>query len=721
MSWRAWLAAAGAALCAVLAVPLAGVLGPPAHAAPASRSAAQPQARHVVVVGISGLTWSNVTPAATPELWRLAGAGSVGSLVDYAQQPLACPADGWLTLNSAARAQGPRPCTALPAVVADGHGARIPALPAIIRDNQPYHESPSWGLLGRLASCATAVGPGAALALASPAGAVASYLPSPADLSAPVLARCPLTVIDLGQIASSERARAVAVDRQLARIAAELPPGTLLLVTAPGAAAEQTQGAAPTGAPHLMTAVVTGPGFAGGLLVSSATRRPGIVALTDLTPTVAGWLGRQVPAGTVGARIGRADRAGLPATVTSLRARETAEQVWISTHGWFFIGYAVAGALAFGVPAVLFPGAATERRRRRARCWVIAGVLAASVPLGSYLANLVPWWQLAHPAWWLYGMTAAWTLVAAAAALARPWRKGPIGPFGALCLATLLLLAVDVMTGSRLQLDAPFGLSLLVSGRYYGIGNDALGVYCVSALIGAGWSAVLACGRGRLPVLAAGAVGLLAVIASGWPGFGAKVGGTIALVPCLLLLLAWLAGVRVGGRWAVPVAVSGLVVFLVLASVSYLLPAAGVSDMGTFAGNLLHGRAGGLLDRKVSANVGSLTLSVLGWLVPLVAVAAGIALWRPGALRLRTLSDAFAVFPLLRLLAWLAWLVLVIGWFADDSGVIVPAAALPFVLPLMIAMASSFSRAPVGASYLGTAFAGPSVAGGPPRFEQPPK
>ena len=38
---------------------------------------------------------------------------------------------------------------------------------------------------------------------------------------------------------------------------------------------------------------------------------------------------------------------------------------------------------------------------------------------------------------------------------------------------------------------------------------------------------------------------------------------------------------------------------------------------------------------------------------------------------------------------WLTWLVLVIGWFADDSGVIVPAAALPFVVPLTIGMAAS--------------------------------
>jgi len=190
-------------------------------------------------------------------------------------------------------------------------------------------------------------------------------------------------------------------------------------------------------------------------------------------------------------------------------------------------------------------------------------------------------------------------------------------------------------------------------------------------------------------LLGVGAVGVLAVVASGWPGFGAKVGGTIALVPCLLLLAAWLAGVRVSGRWVVPVAVSGLVVFLAFAVVSYFLPGAGVSDIGTFAGDLLRGRGGDLLQRKVSSNVGSLTADIFGWLIPLAVVAAGVALWRPAALRLRTLATAFAALPLLRALSWLTWLVLVIGWFADDSGVIVPAAALPFVVPLTIAMAAS--------------------------------
>src|SRR5580693_3830182 len=159
-----------------------------AAATPAGARAPQAApARHVVIVGLSGLRWSDLSPTATPTLWRLAGQGSVGSLVDFAVLPLTCPADGWLTLNSGARAESDHTdagCGTFPAVRQAGAGATVAALPGLIADNQRFHNDPSWGLLGRSAACATAVGPGAALALASPSGAVDSYLPSPADLTA---------------------------------------------------------------------------------------------------------------------------------------------------------------------------------------------------------------------------------------------------------------------------------------------------------------------------------------------------------------------------------------------------------------------------------------------------------------------------------------------------------------------------------------------------------
>jgi hypothetical protein len=698
--------------CAVFLAALAALAARAAAAGGTGDGTAAAPVRHVVIVGVSGLRWAEVTRAAAPALWRLARSGSVGDLVDYAQRPLACPADGWLTLNSGARAAAPLPCGAEPGVVPDGSGgARIPAMAGIIGYNRRFRENPDWGLLGGLASCATAVGPGAAAALAGPGGAVRGYLPVPRAVTAAVLARCPLTVIDLGTVASPRSAALARADAALARITARLPPDTRLIVTAPGAA--------PGGPPHLELIAVTGPGYGHGLLRSASTRQPGIVTLTDLTTTVAGWLGRPVPSYVVGARITGGRRGSLGSAVSGLIASDTAEQVWIATHDWFLALFALAVAVLLALPALPRRGQ-DPRRERRPRWWHASALVLTAVPAGTFLANLVPWRSLAAPAAWLYGSAAAMALLVAAAALtlARSGLAAPREPtrplpgeyasaLGIVCLITVAVLGTDVMTGSRLQLQVPFGLSLTEGGRYYGIGNGALGVYSVSAIAGAAWAGA------RRGLAWAAAIALFAVIASGWPGFGAKAGGTIAMVPCFGVLLLVLAGARL--RWArvaVPAAVSGVALFAVFALASYFFPALGVSDLGAFAGALLHGHGGAVLERKAASNVSTLTASFLSPLIPVAAVAAAAALRYPSRLRLRLLERAFAAAPLLRVTAWLIWLVLVLGWLADDSGVFVPAVALPFAIALVTAMAASVSPGECqAAQYRGSAFAGPSVAG----------
>jgi hypothetical protein len=709
-----------ACLLAVLAVVFAG-----SSAASAQATATTP-VRHVVVVGISGLRWSDVSPAATPTLWRLAGQGSVGSLVDYAVLPLTCPADGWLTLNSGARAQSDHTnaaCGAFPAVVQAGPGAEVPGLGALESYNQRFHNNPDWGLLAREApGCATAVGPGAALALAEPAsgaGRVASYLPSPSEVTAGVLSRCPLTVVDLGNLGYAERSGALAsADSELARIVADLPAGSTLLVTAPGASSKPA---------HLQLALVTGPGYLAGLLGAASTRQPGLVVLTDLTPTVLGWLGRPVSgdagsaspgsaspgsAGAVGAQITRGDRGSLSSTIQALAGRDTAEQVWTSTHSEFFWAYALADALALAAIGLAFWGASPERRRQRARWWRVAGVFAVSVPVATFLANLWPWWRSAHPAASLYGLAVGLAVIIALAALAGfwgPWRreaKDPFGPFGAICLFTLLVLGCDVMTGSSLQLEAPFGLSVLEAGRFYGIGNEALGIYGVTALTAAAWMALVARRRSpssrRPAVLVVAVVAVFAVFASGWPGFGGKVGGTIAMVPCFVLLLMLVAGIRLNWRRVLLVAVSGLALFAVFALISYFLPVTGKSDIGSFAGSTLHGHSGGLLLRKINSNIGSLSVNAFSPLIPIVVVVTGLMLWRPAWFGLKTAPLAYAAEPLLQPLLAVLWLMPVLGWFADDSGVIVPAAALPFALPLAIALLAAAAYQDRQARYLET-------------------
>ena len=728
------------ALAAVLL--LAGIVmgaASPALAAPAGREPAA--ARHsaktgfrpsvgtaapvhpVLIIGIPGLRWSDLSATATPALWRLAGAGSVGSLVVSGVQTRTCPADAWLTLNSGARAAAPPdraagPCPALTAVrptgAATGTGSRSgtgsrpgPGEPAtvtgfaqIIGYNNRFSYNPDWGVLAAAAGpgqCATAVGPGAALALATRAGTVASYVPAVGAAYRYVLNRCPLTVVDLGALPSAatpsdaaSRRRAVrAADQAADRLAAAAPAGAIVVVAGLGDGA----------APHLRAIIVSGPGYRSGELAAASTRQRGLVLITDLTASVLRWRGQRQPGQLVGSAITSTSRGPLAAAVRSLIGQDTAAQVYRSTQARFLVIYAASEIVLMAGLALALRGPGEERTRRRRGACRRAGVAMAAVPAGTFLASLVPWPVLPHPALLLYALALAWAAVIALAAIAGPWRRDPFGPPGFVAAVTVAVIGVDVVTGSHLQLGTPFGLSALEAGRFYGVGNNALGVYAVAGILSATWAgaaglrAGLRAGSRRRAVAAAGAVAVGTVIASGWPGFGAKVGGTIAMVPGFLLLLAALRGLRITPRRALIIAVSGLVLVVVFAVLSYVLPATGASDIGAFVGRVLHGGAGGILQRKINSNVHSLTETWFTPVIPVVMAVTGVIIAWPERLRLRTFVTAFDRAPLLRPALLAVWLVALLGWLADDSGVSVAAAALPIALPLAIALVLGIAAA----------------------------
>ena len=112
-----------------------------------------------------------------------------------------------------------------------------------------------------------------------------------------------------------------------------------------------------------------------------------------------------------------------------------------------------------------------------------------------------------HPAIWQYGLTAVWTAAVSAIALAGPWRRDPFGPPGAVAAMTVLIVGLDVITGSRLQLGSPFGLSVLEGGRFYGIGGAGIGLYAVCAVIAIAWVGNTLLRPARSPALGSPALG----------------------------------------------------------------------------------------------------------------------------------------------------------------------------------------------------------------------
>ena len=216
-------------------------------------------------------------------------------------------------------------------------------------------------------------------------------------------------------------------------------------------------------------------------------------------------------------------------------------------------------------------------------------------------------------------------------------------------------------------------------------------------------------------MVAVAVVAVFAVFASGWPGFGGKVGGTIAMVPCFALLGLAVAGIRLNWRRVLLVLASGLALFAVFALVNYFVPMTGKSDIGSFAGSSLHGHSGGLLLRKINSNIGSLSVNAFSPVVPIVVLVSGLMLWRPSWFRLTTAPRAYQAEPLMRPVLGVLWLLPVLGWFADDSGVIVPAAALPFALPLGIGILAAAAYQDRQARYRETTV---PVAGSSPRVSR---
>ncbi len=453
--------------------------------------------------------------------------------------------------------------------------------------------------------------------------------------------------------------------------------------------------------PHLRVIVVDGPGYRDGVLGAASTRETGLVLLTDLTPTVRAWFGGGIPAAVVGSPLTSSHRDGsLAATVGMLVHQDTAARVYRTTVTPFFLvvgfGYAAVFALIWVMPW----GRGEDRGRRRRAATRAVGLWAASVPVGTLLAGLVPWAALPHPATVLYTLAAAWAAVVAGIALAGPWRRDPLGPAGLVAAVTAGVIALDMLTGSHLMRETPFGLSALVAGRFYGLGNNAVVLYGAAGILCAAWlgGAALRTGARGRAVAVMGAVTILVVATAAWPGFGAKVGGTIAMVPGFLVLLAAAASVRLTPRrWAL-VAVSGLALVTIFALINYLIPGTGHSDIGHFAGQVLHGGAGPTLRRKIAANLGSLTANPFVLVIPVVVIMAGAVVARPAMLRAGPVAAAYRAIPLLQPALSAVWLVGVLGWLFEDSGVTVPAAALPFLLPLVAVIFSAVSHdgAPAG-------------------------
>jgi hypothetical protein len=670
--WRWWsLVVAGACLMAAAATV------PSASAAPVGDRAATVPGP-VVVVGVPDLRWQDVDPTGTPTLWALAGRSSVAAMTDDSGEGVARRAAGWLTLNTGSRAvAGVEPGTVPdPAVPAQ--------LQALRAANRSARYAAQVGALGdavhRAGRAVAAVGgPGAVLGATSSDGIVDSRAPSVgADTG-----HARVVVIELPQLYEVGRQDAGAVhgaltviDTSVGTVLRALPEGASLLVAGVSDAA--------SGPPHLHVAMATGPSFGAGLLTSASTGRPGVVQLIDVAPTVVWLAGAGAPAGMLGVQWRTVPASGAPtaehvSAFVGLDRRSVSE---IDAERWYYPAVAWLGLLYVAATV-------TAWARRRARVLRPLGAVVASVPVGSFLAQLVPWWRAGT--WLLVPLTAGVAVVLGAVAVYGPWtRQGHWRTAGFVGAVTAAVIVADACTGSALSLDAPFGDNPIIAGRFHGIGNVAF------ALLGAGtlvFSAAVATGlRARRASAAVFGSGAVAVAVDGHPALGDDFGGVLALLPAVAVLGLVVSTVRISARHALAVLAATVTTTAAFALYDYTRPPSQRTHLGRFIGQVADGSAGSVTARKLDSSLASFTNGwhrwlVVGWLVLALAAYVG---HRLGWIRVPATVDHRTAGGLLAALLVLA----VLGAGLNDSGLAITAFTFYVAAPLLVPLVEPVPRVP---------------------------
>lgn len=678
-----------------------------------AQAARQEAVDQLVVIGTGGVRWDDVSEQATPALWSLLQDGGVGTLAVRSVRPTACPVDGWLGLSAGRRAGDaetlpPGPECREPQAPADG---LVPRWDTYLAEAKAGSFEARPGLLGqaldRADVDATAVGPGAAIALADTEGRlVADYAPLPTNPEAVgatvagAVGSSELVVVDVGAVRDpddlpstdpdrrgGDRSGQVRqVDTRIGAVLGAVPDDATVLVVS----------LADSGTtPHLQLAAALGETrdgdqYAGALLGSRSTRQDGLVQTTDLTPTVLALLDVDAPGGLVGSPVVPVSRGGTPADrLSAVLDLDAAAQAQRPLVPWFFNLLVVAQLGLYGAATLAlrrrWGGAG---RRHTVLAWLRrVSVVFAAVPVSTFLANLVPWWRAGNDFLAVVAAVGVGTALVSALALLGPWRRAVLGPLGTVAGITAGVLALDVITGSHLQLSSLMGQQPVVAGRFYGLGNPQFALFGTGMLLLATAlaDAALRAGRRRRAVVVVAVIGLVAVVVDGTPGLGSDFGGPPAMIPAFAMLAMFMAGVRLTWRRAVIIGVGTLAAVSALSVVDWLRPPDQRTHLGRFVQTLVDGGALPVVQRKVEQNIDILFGSYLSALVPIAALFIGVILMRPVAWGAPALHRVYERCPALRPGLTALIVMLTIGFAVNDSGTSVPAVAATVAIPLLIA------------------------------------
>ncbi|MCX7569746.1 hypothetical protein OS242_07195 [Tumebacillus sp. DT12] len=454
-------------------------------------------------------------------------------------------------------------------------------------------------------------------------------------------------------------------DRLVGKLLPEIGPDHLMLVVSPDKHPDPA-------APPLTPVLLAGGSYSGGGLLSSpTTKRTGLVAQYDLAPTLAQFFSGEAAASRFQGQAMQAISASDP-------------------HQF----------LTALVDRLIVP---SQSRHMLVRYWLDIWIGLAAVLLAASLWRRAEWFRTAGPflevmmifplAWLLVPLlgprsvtaTTGYSLTGTLAIfLLLRLVRDPLQRLGWLAGVTAFTLMIDLLLGAPLLKQSLFSYDPIAGARYYGIGNEYMGVLLGAVLL------ALNAWQGRISARWQRAVALFLFAAVIWlfaaPTLGTNAGGAMAAAVGCAYWLLHSACSRVPSVRQCLILGGGMLTVLLLVLAGMLVwngavPSGQQTHIGRVAEQLVHGEftaVGQVILRKVELNLHLLRVSAWGKLFLLFAALTLLVLWRPQ--RLPGESGTFVTENTKRL-----WAAALAAFLFNDSGVVAAAlillyAAVPLAL-----------------------------------------
>lgn len=250
-----------------------------------------------------------------------------------------------------------------------------------------------------------------------------------------------------------------------------------------------------------------------GLLTSPTTKWPGIVTNMDIAPTIITLLGADVPEFMIGAPISNIPHS---AGAAIQEVQELEDRLLVLHQNRGIVLRALVG-IQIGVYLISLALMVVRVKAALKAARVMQMILAASLALPLYLL------VLSQGIWTVLLLTVLLVIIL--------WKtRDFLWVVAGTGLATVFLIGADIIGGSWLIRFSYLGYDPIGGARFYGLGNEYMGIFVGAAIMGTAISAQLL-GLGRRQTIAAALpvfFAVLVLVAAPW--WGTNVGGAITAV-----------------------------------------------------------------------------------------------------------------------------------------------------------------------------------------------